>query len=631
MNKLPKPLFLLPRILIIMPFCVNCGSQNINDPELCPECGRYFSGKPRKKKRSQAKRKSNYDDFVISTPPKKKKSAAMKNATRSKRDSYKSAAASYSKKPKSSRSSRDVVRRQKVRPQMHVASTPPPKQTYSAPRQSYSQPRRAPQPAYNPQPRPAYNPQPRQTYQQPRQNYNPQPKQTYQQPRQPQAKRQTPPRSTGRPPVKEDPTWKKVVQVGIVMIIFILLMSFMILNPGTLDEFNVFDNFDPNMRVFPKEAEFEVKRILTVSADTTISQYTVKASTPQEIPPDGSLQHIVQFTKDPQETYRFPNRGNNEVLIWQKNNFQGSDKITLYYHVKATTYDWDLDAKSSGSIADIDPAYVTRYTADEWPVVDDYGAPVDFDGDGIQDTRYNPSNSRIQQLALEAKGDKENVYEIVSAIYEYIVDNFAYPTQAQMNEDNPKNWNLPKCPLATIRDGRGDCDDQSFLFCSMCRAVGIPAWLELGALYDSMKGAWTGHGWANVYIPLNAGGEAICTVDCVNQEFLFRDCYRYTDWEDIGGDIEVMGESKNNLDYYYHLFSSKGGKTRAGADIDELFVKVSFQSTGIVNKAIDGPGSEFISNGLEQTDQAGYELPVFIGVFLIGSLVCLTISRSRRK
>ena len=47
----------------------------------------------------------------------------------------------------------------------------------------------------------------------------------------------------------------------------------------------------------------------------------------------------------------------------------------------------------------------------------------------------------------------------------------------------------------------GDCDDQAMLFCSLARASGVPAWLQLGALYDKGQDEWFGHGWVQAYVP----------------------------------------------------------------------------------------------------------------------------------
>jgi hypothetical protein len=103
----------------------------------------------------------------------------------------------------------------------------------------------------------------------------------------------------------------------------------------------------------------------------------------------------------------------------------------------------------------------------------------------------------------------------------------------------------------------------------------IPAWLELGVLYDRNQETWGGHGWAKVAIPFDDGWTA-ATIDIVNKQFLFHDPYRFIEWIDTGGDITVTedGNTKtyNNLDYYYHSFSyrSSGSATITSPDTNDF-------------------------------------------------------------
>lgn len=75
---------------------------------------------------------------------------------------------------------------------------------------------------------------------------------------------------------------------------------------------------------------------------------------------------------------------------------------------------------------------------------------------------------------------------------------------------------VPRPPQQTIRDPRGDCDDLSLLFITMCRSQGIPAYLQAGVVLSESimidETDWGGHyryvfegagwhAWAMVYIP----------------------------------------------------------------------------------------------------------------------------------
>ena len=64
-----------------MPFCVNCGAMNINDPVICTDCGKRFSGKKAKTGGRRTRTKTppkQKDDFVITAPAKKRKPKDIK-------------------------------------------------------------------------------------------------------------------------------------------------------------------------------------------------------------------------------------------------------------------------------------------------------------------------------------------------------------------------------------------------------------------------------------------------------------------------------------------------------------------------------------------------------------------------
>jgi len=117
----------------------------------------------------------------------------------------------------------------------------------------------------------------------------------------------------------------------------------------------------------------------------------------------------------------------------------------------------------------------------------------------------------------------------------------------------------PKSDLRVNNDKYGDCDDQSLLMISMCRAVGIPAWLECGALFDPTLKQWEAHGWANVMLPLKGGGTALATIDAVNHQFLVRDANRFTEWIDTSGVATDIEQYYTSFSYSYAKGGGSGG------------------------------------------------------------------------
>ena len=118
---------------------------------------------------------------------------------------------------------------------------------------------------------------------------------------------------------------------------------------------------------------------------------------------------------------------------------------------------------------------------------------------------WQPNNSAISALAAEIAADKTNVLEILLDFVAWIKQNIVYGT-----------LDVPRYPNETFLQHTGDCDDQANLLISLCRAAGIPAYLQVGCIYmpgtHATSSYWNGqwistltrigwHGWAMVYVP----------------------------------------------------------------------------------------------------------------------------------
>ncbi|MFC1802800.1 transglutaminase family protein [Thermoproteota archaeon] len=99
----------------------------------------------------------------------------------------------------------------------------------------------------------------------------------------------------------------------------------------------------------------------------------------------------------------------------------------------------------------------------------------------------------------------DSVLESVTSLVEYIMQNTTY-----------HNFDDPQYPSATLQNHLGDCDDLSILIITMCRSLGIPAYLQVGIYInpniEDKNIRWDGHlaneadgvgwhGWAMIYIP----------------------------------------------------------------------------------------------------------------------------------
>jgi len=119
------------------------------------------------------------------------------------------------------------------------------------------------------------------------------------------------------------------------------------------------------------------------------------------------------------------------------------------------------------------------------------------------------NNTLLMALAHNLASHETRVLTIVKNFVGWIADNINYDSEE-----------VPRYPNETV-NGYGDCDDQAILLITLCRIVGIPAYLQVGCIFqfggfqsqtywkDGLGRAhvtsvlrqigW--HGWAIVYIP----------------------------------------------------------------------------------------------------------------------------------
>ena len=77
----------------------------------------------------------------------------------------------------------------------------------------------------------------------------------------------------------------------------------------------------------------------------------------------------------------------------------------------------------------------------------------------------------VREKALTLKGNETNVLRIVRRFVDWVREAIEYPKLARHE--------VPYYPNVTLHRAKGDCDDQANLLITMCRAVGIPAYLQL--------------------------------------------------------------------------------------------------------------------------------------------------------
>jgi len=121
------------------------------------------------------------------------------------------------------------------------------------------------------------------------------------------------------------------------------------------------------------------------------------------------------------------------------------------------------------------------------------------------------NDPNIQELSLNLSSNENKVLKIVENFIVWMWNNIDYP-QGSLKVSHE----VPLYPNETLFYREGDCDDQSMLLVSLCRVSGIPAFLQIGCIFQPGVNAtsrmWKGHfenshrqiawhSWAMVYIP----------------------------------------------------------------------------------------------------------------------------------
>jgi len=278
---------------------------------------------------------------------------------------------------------------------------------------------------------------------------------------------------------------------ALLILAVLLIVLLLLLLPPTQDLFRKYllDPFSPQ---YPQEVEMELKRTLTLEANGgLVTQYRFDLPRPVSLLEDGvHLQHLTMLSVSPPYDELWEN-GTYDTMVWQGEDLDGQVTVTVTQRVKQTLYRWDLDEGTVLDREDLPQDLLDRYPGDEWKIIVD--DPV------------------ISGLREQIVGQETNVYLIARSIYQWMLQNVEYPNLIVSG--------APKSSLETYEDREGDCDDQAILFCALARSAGVPAWLQMGAIYDRNTGEVGGHGWVQMYMPTEDGGTNV-TIDIVNKRFL---------------------------------------------------------------------------------------------------------------
>jgi transglutaminase-like putative cysteine protease len=115
----------------------------------------------------------------------------------------------------------------------------------------------------------------------------------------------------------------------------------------------------------------------------------------------------------------------------------------------------------------------------------------------VQPTETIDINRDISRKAAELAGGKDDLYEVVFSVGDWVKENVVYNlSTVTANAVQKSSW--------VYVNRQGVCDEITSLFISMLRSLGIPAKFVSGMSYtdlDVFAEKWGPHGWAEVYFP----------------------------------------------------------------------------------------------------------------------------------
>jgi len=144
-------------------------------------------------------------------------------------------------------------------------------------------------------------------------------------------------------------------------------------------------------------------------------------------------------------------------------------------------------------------------------------------------TFIDPDNDLIKSVAqiILSKANSNNSFILAKNLFIWLKENTDYEKHVGDENAQPAS---KTCQLTT-----GDCDDLSFLYISLCRAIGLPARFIRGFIVEETDGMINAvpHAWVEVYVGGGIGNNGWLPVECacssddmeiqINQNFGIED------------------------------------------------------------------------------------------------------------
>jgi hypothetical protein len=167
----------------------------------------------------------------------------------------------------------------------------------------------------------------------------------------------------------------------------------------------------------------------------------------------------------------------------------------------------------------------------------------------------DPENLQIINTANKIKNNtvSNNTLILAKELFKWLKENIKYQKHTINKNIQPASY--------TIQKKTGDCDDISFLYISLCRAIKIPARFIRGYLIEQNNNDINiiPHAWVEVFVGENIGNNGWIPVECagnsnieteIHQNFGIEDAFHLRLFID-NGDNESLNESISGIMMIY--------------------------------------------------------------------------------
>ena len=191
---------------------------------------------------------------------------------------------------------------------------------------------------------------------------------------------------------------------------------------------------------------------------------------------------------------------NNSLILWNISGHESKDiELGITALVEAESLiEPDLNGTNALSLMQIEMSYPE--------VLKKYGNPQANETIVLID----PTDQDIQVIAsfVKTQAETNNSFLLAKSLFIWLKENIQYQVHDGQGNVQPAS--------ITLQEKSGDCDDLSFLYLSLCRAIGIPARFIRGYLLDDTgsKVTATPHAWTEVFVGGDLGTDGWIPVEC---------------------------------------------------------------------------------------------------------------------